>query len=310
MKAIMYHYVRPDARDMPYFRYLSLDNFRRQLDHFEAEYGFLSQAAFQHALKTGAPQPGVVLTFDDAMSDHHDFVFPELAERGLWGIFYVPTGVYTGYGMLDVHRVHVLIGTFGGTRVLDALEPMVTPEMVPDERVAAFRSETYTLQDNDAATNRVKRILNYFIAYDHRRSVLDRLMTAFFGQSGPNAETFYMTAEHMDDMAKGGQVIGSHSVTHPVFSKLDRAAQADEIKATFPHLAPLMAQAPFKTFCYPYGGFHSFTADTEALLTEAGCAFSFNVEQRDIERSDLLDRPQALPRYDCNLFPHGTASMG
>ena len=34
MKAVMYHYIRPGVKDLPYFRYLALDDFRRQLDYF------------------------------------------------------------------------------------------------------------------------------------------------------------------------------------------------------------------------------------------------------------------------------------
>ena len=38
--------------------------------------------------------------------------------------------------------------------------------------------------------------------------------------------------------------------------------------------------------------------------------FSFSVEQRDINAHDLIHKKQALPRYDCNQFPFGQASMG
>jgi hypothetical protein len=41
------------------------------------------------------------------------------------------------------------------------------------------------------------------------------------------------------------------------------------------------------------------------LLKTNNCSFSFNVEPRDIDTKDLSDRQQALPRYDCNMFPHG-----
>ena len=30
---------------------------------------------------------------------------------------------------------------------------------------------------------------------------------------------------------------------------------------------------PLRTFCYPYGGFHSFTDTTERLLNDAGLPF-------------------------------------
>lgn len=308
--AVMYHYVRPDSGGMPWFRYLSLADFRKQLDLFEARYGFVTPDAFEAALASGRPADGVVLTFDDALKDHHAHVLPELKARGLWGIFYVPTGAYETGGMLDVHRIHVLIGTIGGAAALAALKPLVTPEMIPDEKVVEFRTATYARQQNDEATTAVKRILNYYIAYEHRTAVLDRLMISVFGAPHPGAEAFYVTASEMAEMAEAGMVIGSHSVHHPVFSKLSGAAQAEQIERSFAWLDPVLPAPRLKTFCYPYGGFHSFTDETERLLTEAGCRFSFNVEQREIEARDLVERPQALPRFDCNEFEFGAASMG
>ena len=86
-------------------------------------------------------------------------------------------------------------------------------------------------------------------------------------------------------------------------SKLAPPEQQKEIEDSFGYLEKVLGPMEPKTFCYPYGGFHSFTDDTERLLDDAGCLFSFNVEARDITAADLKGRPQALPRYDCNMFP-------
>ena len=76
----------------------------------------------------------------------------------------------------------------------------------------------------------------------------------------------------------------------------------------FGYLSKLIGE-PVETFCYPYGGFHTFTPETEQLLLSAGSRDSFNVEARDIGPVDLLQRPQALPRYDCNQLPFGIAAL-
>ena len=38
---VMYHYVRPKSKEYPFFNNLDLDVFRRQLDYFDNEYGFI-----------------------------------------------------------------------------------------------------------------------------------------------------------------------------------------------------------------------------------------------------------------------------
>ena len=88
-----------------------------------------------------------------------------------------------------------------------------------------------------------------------------------------------------------------------------RSSQREEITQSFATLSRILGK-PVKTFCYPYGGRHTFTADTVALLEEAGTRFSFDVNARDITSDELAGIPHALPRYDCNMFPNGLASTG
>ena len=108
MKAIMYHYVREFDPAYPNFRYLDVKNFRLQLDFFEKEFGFVTKEEWNLFSLTGtmpSKSGKVILTFDDAMRCHFDFVFQEICSRGLWGIFYVPTLPYTQSKVLDVHRI-------------------------------------------------------------------------------------------------------------------------------------------------------------------------------------------------------------
>ena len=88
-------------------------------------------------------------------------------------------------------------------------------------------------------------------------------------------------------------------------SRLSLDEQLSQVKYSFNYLESIIGSSSHKTFCFPYGGFYSFSDETEKILSEQGCLYSFNVEHRDIESEDLLTRPQALPRYDCNHFPFG-----
>ena len=106
-------------------------------------------------------------------------------------------------------------------------------------------------------------------------------------------------------MCESGMTIGSHTVNHPVMSRLSNINQRYEIEESFSYLQKNIKEFNPKTFCYPYGGFHSFSVETEQILNENSVLFSFNVEQRDIELSDIKNRYQALPRYDCNKFKFG-----
>lgn len=305
MKAVMYHYVRIEDERYPSFKFLHFEDFKKQLDYFSEKFGILHPDVLKESVLTGKKKDGVILTFDDGVKDHYDFVMPELLKRGLSGIFYICTGVYENKKILGVHRLHLLLGQFGSEIIYHRLTGLVTNEMLSHAHVKEFQTIPYSLQNNDEYTNMVKRMMNYFISYEYRERILDQLMDEFFGGDEALIDSFYLAKSEIKAMRDAGMVIGSHTKTHPVLSKLAKAEQADEIHNSFNFLENVCIKLPYKTFCYPYGGFHSFTDETEDILKDFECVFSFNVETRDISENDLKHRPQALPRYDCNYFPFG-----
>jgi len=306
MKAIMYHYVRPDSPELPYFSHLHSDDFVKQLEYFGNKYGFVSKEDFQNSMVNQEPVKGVILTFDDGLKDHYLYVLPELIKRDLWGIFYVPTSPFLTKKIINVHRIHLLIGKYDSRTIADTIQRIVNKNMLSHDHIKEFQSETYSKQNNDVYSNYVKRLLNYFIDYKHRKSIIDQLMSVFFSNESDMVSNFYMTESQLKKMQNCGMVIGSHTVNHPVMSKLSLKDQEKEIRESFAMLKSITGNRSLKTFCYPYGGFHTFTPETEELLEKNGCHFSFNVESRDINREDIINRRQALPRYDCNQFPHGS----
>lgn len=304
----MYHYVRLPDEGYPNFKYLHFEDFCSQLNYFEDNFGFVSKQDLVKSLETGKVTDGVILTFDDAFRDHYQFVFPELKRRGLWGIFYVPTLPFQQEKILDVHRIHLLLGKFDSRDILSELNNIVTEEMLSHIDNVEFKELTYGTQKSNVEDSfvTVKRILNYYISYHYRSRVIDQLITKFFGQDKNLMEEVYLSVPDLQEMEEAGMVIGSHTSSHPVLSKLNTKDQELEIKDSFSFLNSFLKFTDFKTFCYPHGGFHTFTDKTEEILENEQVHFSFNVEARDINSSDLLNRKQALPRYDCNLFPYGS----
>jgi peptidoglycan/xylan/chitin deacetylase (PgdA/CDA1 family) len=307
MKAIMYHYVRREDPDYPFFRFLHFDDFCKQLDYFEENFGFVSKQDFITSLRSCKPAPGIVLTFDDGLSDHFTNVFTELKRRKLWAIFYVCSGLYSTGEILDVHKVHLLLGRFGGKRIHAELLKRINPADLVYEGRQEFQHNTYTSQQNDGYTTEVKRILNYYMSCVAGNRILKDIFREMFASDDNLLNSFYLSVEEIKEMQNSGMIIGSHTNDHWVMSKLDEKAQENQIKSSFEWLQSIIPSERCRTFCYPYGGAHSYNADTEILLKKYGVEFSFSVEPRDIDTNDLLNMNQALPRYDCNLFPYGQA---
>lgn len=308
MKAIMYHYVRRFAEALPFFRYLDVGEFEKQLLYFKHKFGFVSKGDFLASLDTGESPPGVVFTFDDGFKDHVDYVVPILRKMGAWGIFYIPTGIFNKSSLLNVHRIHVMIGKHGGERVFEAIKPLIHNNMLTHGRVREFRELTYRTQDNDGFTTLVKRTLNYYLDRAYHDMVLDQLSCALLPDESSVRSAFYVSHHDVATLQSEGMIVGSHGMSHALMSTLPRLKQEEEIVESFSLLEKITGGLEVKTFCYPYGGYYSYSAETVELLAKTGCRFSFSVEQRDISGADLRMRRHALPRYDCNQFSHGSAA--
>ena len=308
MKAIMYHYVRKFNKDLPNFRFLCVNEFKKQLDFFEKEYGFVSKNEWDNYIKGHGMKNGkgkIILTFDDAINDSYDYIFPELIKRKLWGIFYIPTQPYIYHTLLDIHKIHLLCGAFDGQKLMECLSKLLTDEMMSEIKKKNFQNETYTKQKNDFGVTEFKRVLNYFIPYNYRESMINEIalqLNYVF-----NINNFYISPSNLVKMKQEGMIIGAHSINHIMMSELTRDEQYVQINDSFEYIEKIKC-VTHKTYCHPFGGFHSFNKNTIDLLSKANVAYSFNVESRDIEENDINKSRHSLPRFDCSEFPHGQIS--
>lgn len=307
MKAIMYHYIRPDDALFPHFKHLHIDDFRKQLDYFESEFGICSKAEFCAALDSGHVSSNkVILTFDDGFSDHYHYVLPELKKRNLWGIFYISTGVYSGISFLDTHKLHLILGHHGGEKAWTLLQEVISEDDLSEEFVEKYKSTSYPLQQSDIHTKNVKKTLNYFVKPSRKSMIIQALFEKSFPQNPPQNRSFYLTQDQIKALFDAEMTIGSHTVSHTVMSRLNFDDQFKEIDDSFNFLNSIVdLNRDYRTFCYPFGGKHTYNEDTQRALKQVNCRYAFSVENGDIGSYDFQHNLLTLPRYDCNMFPHG-----
>jgi peptidoglycan/xylan/chitin deacetylase (PgdA/CDA1 family) len=307
MRALTYHYVRPGTDRPPYeYYYLDLDDFRRQLDHLDDAYDLIDRQHFLDCVAgdRSPPDDAVVLTFDDGLIDHYEYVLPELQTRGLWGLFFVPGPI--GDDALAVHRVHTLLGTTPAAAVAEALAEVVDPADVREGRREQFE-QMYESSSSGEAVTRIKRTLNYLLPYDRVPEVLTALEERFPG-GGVDPSDLYMSPEEVGALVDAGMVVGGHTVTHRVLSRLSAAEQRSEIERSLAYIDRAAGDQPIRSFAYPYGTAETFDGDTLAGLREGGCDIAFTTESAPITARTLTETPLRVPRQDCNEFPHGEAS--
>ena len=299
MKAIMYHYIRRFDKEYPGFRFLDVDNFVQQLDYFQDRWGFLAKEEFLESIDTGVSRPGVVLTFDDGFKEHYNTVLPLLRERGLWGLFYIPTAHYTNEKkeLLDVHRIHYLVSKYDSATLLNEINHNIDSSMIEPERLRDRESELYLNQANEESVLQFKKLMNYYLKYEHKKPILDFLANKYLTEA-EIYDKLYLTIEELQEIENHGNIVGAHTHNHKVLSRLNTVDQKEEIDNSFLFLNSFL-NMDVKSFCYPYGTAATFNTDTIKILSDLKVHHAFMFT--NTECGQTLHRYQ-IERIDCNRF--------
>ncbi len=306
MKLIMYHYVQKLNKDFKFLPYLSFNNFKKQIFFFKKKYHLLDcNNLFS---KNFYDKKSLFLTFDDGLSGHYKFVYKFLKNENINGIFYVPSLPYQKRKILDVHKIHLIIGKIGSKKAYEKLNQIIERNKKYFDTLSfeKYKNKIYLEEKSNSDVFNFKSYLNYFVKKNFRSILTDKIFKNIFGNNESKiCKNFYLKEEEIKEMANNNMIIGSHSVSHPLLSELTIKNAKKEIDNSFKFIEKFSNK---KTFCYPYGGFHSFNKNIEKYLELEKVSFSVNVEKKNVSKKVLLNRRQALPRYDCNLFPFGKIS--
>ncbi len=261
-------------------------------EEFEAQVAFLrrrcavvSMEQTIEALETGRPLPrnAVLITFDDGYLDNFQTAFPILAQHGLPATFFLVTSMVGGNVPPWWDRIASL--------VRHARRRQFT-------LTVGGRSHSFDLDRLDLPTA-LRRVLT-LCKLDPRpdQSAFIEEVEAATGAAAPQtaATRLFLDWTEAAEMVRGGMTIGSHTVTHRLLARLDRASQEAETANSRAILSERL-QAPIDAFAYPVGRETAFSNTSIEAVRKAGyrIAFSFcgginhvdtNTSRFDLRRLD------------------------
>ena len=240
-------------------------------------------------------------TFDDGFKDHI-FAAEVLKKFGAIGIFFIPTLPLHNNDILDVHKTHLIIGKIKATVVLKELKKYLKKNNIKNyvNKIEKKKFKiAYKNQKEELSKIEFKKIMNYYGDIKIKNKILNYLLKKFDIDVKP--ENYYLSKKEIKYIASLGMIIGSHSDSHTLLTRLSYKEQLKEIKNSKTSLEKLINKK-VEVFCYPYGGKISYNKSTLYILRKLKFKLAYSVEYRDILKSDLEKNPFELPRYDCNLF--------
>jgi peptidoglycan/xylan/chitin deacetylase (PgdA/CDA1 family) len=304
----MYHYVRPPLFGrFPNLKTLALDSFVEQLDFFQQNYQIVDCRdvlyAFQRANTiTQLPDRPLVLTFDDGLRDHFEFVMPQLERRGLTASFFPVRAAVCDQQLLDVQQVQILVSLFAESKELlqRIRAEVISRGVLPSAFDSILGKCSTKLRFDDDNVAAIKSLLQYALPAALRQSILKTLLQELVDESFRTlAREFYLTSEQLLEMQAKGMHIGGHGDQHLWLGKATRDEQVTEIQRTYDFLKDLGALTLDRCWvmCYPFG---SHNKDTIEILTKAGCGLGLTTKP-GVARLDI-DDALLIPRQDCNDF--------
>jgi glycosyltransferase involved in cell wall biosynthesis/peptidoglycan/xylan/chitin deacetylase (PgdA/CDA1 family) len=271
---LMYHRVGDTHAD-PWALAVSPARFAEHLDLLSARYDVVPL----HRALDGSDRTRVVVTFDDGYADNLQ-VARLLAARGMAATFFLAAGQLGSdreFWWDDLDRILLAPGTLPEFLDLEVHGEQVRFDLRPDQVLAVVAaSEAGTWRAAQQPSNSRQSVylelyrLLHGVDHEARQFVLDQIAdwSGAPRQARPSRRVLSLDeVVQLSDIE--GAEIGAHTVTHPLLVALPLGRQREEIVGGRQRLEDLVG-ADVRNFAYPHGRRADYSAETVALVEEAG----------------------------------------
>jgi peptidoglycan/xylan/chitin deacetylase (PgdA/CDA1 family) len=302
----MYHYVR----DLKYSRYpdikgLDISLFYEQIKYLKKHYQFITMEMLMDSIENNKslPNKSILLTFDDAYSEHFNYVFPFLDKHKIQGSFFPPVKAITENKVLDVNKIHFILASENNkSKIISEIQNEL------DKFRKDYKLESFSFYfDKLAQTTRfdsadvifIKRLLQVELEESLRKTIINNLFERIVGiDENSFSRELYMNTEQIQCLNRNGMYVGSHGYDHYWLGSLEQEKQKIEIEKALDFLKIIGSDTKNWAMCYPYGNYNETTLK---LLKEYDCKLALTTEVNiaDIQKYNKY----TLPRLDTNDLP-------
>jgi len=251
---LTYHRVN-DERDA-FFGGTPVAVFARQMEHVARHYDVVSLEEAVEAIRTGSVAGRMaVVTFDDGYRDNYSHAFPVLRTLGIPATIFLATDAI-GTGRAIWHD-----------RVFSAFRETVCTTL--DD--FGYGSTMFPLRNVAEKLRAQSRVLDWLRAQDEwtRLELIDRLVKRLEVADRREVPGLMLAWDEVREMHARGIAFGSHSVTHPILSRVRPERLREEIVDSKRCIEQKLG-VKIQTFAYPNGRPSDFGEGTKRCLREAG----------------------------------------
>lgn len=273
LRVLAYHRVLPgsEAADFPFDPELISawsDDFDWQMKYIASRFDVLSCRDVVDRLEHGGklPRRPLVVTFDDGFADNFECAFPILRARGLPAVVFLATGYVGGSEIFWFDWL-----TYALTHTACTHLPAATAGIDLDlPQSAELRSEAVV-----CLLRHLKRVPN-----EERTAIVARIRDSL-GVSVPDElrhKSAVLNWDQVREMASGGIEFGSHTVTHPVLSRVLDDALLDRELVESREEIQRQTNQQVVAIAYPVGGKSAVNDRVIGAVERAGYKIGFTYQ--------------------------------
>ena len=241
-----------------------------------------------HIAQQSRGKPLCILTFDDGLFDHYEYVLPILLSHGVQGYFYPSTAPLNKPIVLDTHIIHILLAELGENQFAQLLESSYLKRNVKFNLYDFSNNTRFNRWANPLISN-IKYSLN-MLDNRLRRTILLELLEQYVGDEAEISASFYMQPNQLKDMVNNSMRIGCHGHNHRPLGSLASREKKREVVESIKILNGFSFNVD--SIAYPFG---SFDQATKLIASEQGLSYGLSIDEGALLNNN---DPLALPRYD------------
>ncbi len=215
--SLCYHYIRPKKEfDLfPRLLGINIQEFQCHLDMLQENYEILEindiLNFFKKKGQINLQKIGMLLTFDDGLSDHYEAA-KILYQNNIRGIFFIPTCIVDEKLPANPIIIHYVMEKFGISTFINEFNRAKNNYNLPK---GDFDLNFNPGDDIWKIISKIKTIFKYKLDYSLSRQILLQIYENLFLPKFPNAmEIMHLTKDQISEMIQMGHSIGTHSHTH------------------------------------------------------------------------------------------------
>jgi peptidoglycan/xylan/chitin deacetylase (PgdA/CDA1 family) len=291
IRVVYYHMVRENEA-AHYFskKSISKNLFQQQILFFKTHFTIVSLKNAISMVENGDKKKNLlVLSFDDGFKENFTNVLPILKKNNILATFFIISNCIDNRDLMWRNKLLVINNAEENKlnlAISQTKEEFSLPNFKKRDNLLSWSLNSWKMTDKE-------NIVNFLWNQTMEYSVWD-----YLEENSP-----YLNADQINSINDQGHEIGSHSVSHPVFSKLNYFEFREEISSSSKVISELL-NIKVNSFSYPFGRTASVEFENR-YREESGPHFLFLGTKNSLNNINLnsrWERDNVEHSYNIMLF--------